>query len=359
MKLDDISFDESDRNLFQVDDARLRSEAFKHSLVPRLRALLNECIALANRVYDLDALEDSRVAWFPQSREKRVAELTLLYESAFAGLGGKQGKQKWLGFSRKDGKPVQLLPFRYGLLLEKSGLQIYFENYWVGGLTDDSYRKLFDFHLQNEALINRLCYHSRIEPALYFGEGCEPFSTFRQHYEWMAENKQYANYFTSAYEKYPITSNDLWGIVENYVVFYPVYHSYIQIAKEAPVMFNELIAKLNVWMKQVNERREQDEDTDESDVPSSGMILSQARLTAEHKTRVMPALRWRVFQRDEWKCVACGRGSHDDVVLHIDHIVPRSKGGEDTLENYQTLCHLCNIGKSNKDDTDLRRDLSV
>ncbi|AWY21743.1 hypothetical protein B0182_06295 [Moraxella bovis] len=69
----------------------------------------------------------------------------------------------------------------------------------------------------------------------------------------------------------------------------------------------------------------------------------------------MPSIRWRVFQRDNWKCVSCGRTVHDDVILHIDHIIPRSIGGTDTYENYQTLCHICNIGKSNKNDADLRK----
>jgi len=68
----------------------------------------------------------------------------------------------------------------------------------------------------------------------------------------------------------------------------------------------------------------------------------------------MPAMRWQVFQRDDWKCVSCGRSSHDDVILNMDHILPRSKGGPDRIDNLQTLCWECNIGKSNRDDTDLR-----
>ncbi|MBK6402708.1 MAG: HNH endonuclease [Rhodocyclaceae bacterium] len=68
----------------------------------------------------------------------------------------------------------------------------------------------------------------------------------------------------------------------------------------------------------------------------------------------MPAIRWQVFQRDSWKCVACGRTSHDDAILHVDHIVPQSLGGANSLDNYQTLCDTCNIGKSNRDATDLR-----
>ena len=36
-----------------------------------------------------------------------------------------------------------------------------------------------------------------------------------------------------------------------------------------------------------------------------------------------------------------------NVELHVDHIKPWSKGGETILENLQTLCQKCNLGKSN------------
>ena len=48
------------------------------------------------------------------------------------------------------------------------------------------------------------------------------------------------------------------------------------------------------------------------------------------------------------------RGAENNIILHVDHIIPRSKGGKDEMTNYQTLCDICTIGKSNKDDTDLR-----
>jgi len=34
------------------------------------------------------------------------------------------------------------------------------------------------------------------------------------------------------------------------------------------------------------------------------------------------------------------------VVLHIDHVTPWSKGGETEMDNLQTLCEPCNLGKS-------------
>lgn len=59
-------------------------------------------------------------------------------------------------------------------------------------------------------------------------------------------------------------------------------------------------------------------------------------------------LRFRVMQRDNFKCKICGASPATDpsVELHIDHIVPWSKGGETVIENLQTLCSKCNLGKS-------------
>jgi len=59
-------------------------------------------------------------------------------------------------------------------------------------------------------------------------------------------------------------------------------------------------------------------------------------------------LRFKVMQYDNFKCRICGSTPANDptVQLHIDHILPWSKGGETTLENLQTLCSRCNLGKS-------------
>ena len=58
-------------------------------------------------------------------------------------------------------------------------------------------------------------------------------------------------------------------------------------------------------------------------------------------------LRFRVYQRDNFSCRCCGRSPATilGVVLHVDHIVPWSEGGETVIENLQTLCEACNLGK--------------
>lgn len=60
-------------------------------------------------------------------------------------------------------------------------------------------------------------------------------------------------------------------------------------------------------------------------------------------------MRYRVLKRDNSRCQRCGATAlTDGVSLHVDHIVPVSKGGKTVLENLQTLCEACNLGKSNR-----------
>ena len=58
-------------------------------------------------------------------------------------------------------------------------------------------------------------------------------------------------------------------------------------------------------------------------------------------------LRFEVFKRDSFTCQYCGAKA-PDVLLHVDHITPVSKGGKNTLLNLVTACECCNLGKSNE-----------
>ena len=46
--------------------------------------------------------------------------------------------------------------------------------------------------------------------------------------------------------------------------------------------------------------------------------------------------------------------SADERALDVDHILPRKHRGDDTLDNLQALCWLCNTNKGAGDDTDFR-----
>jgi 5-methylcytosine-specific restriction endonuclease McrA len=56
-------------------------------------------------------------------------------------------------------------------------------------------------------------------------------------------------------------------------------------------------------------------------------------------------LRFEVFKRDGFVCRYCGR-KPPEVVLHVDHLLPVSKGGENELGNLISACRDCNAGKS-------------
>lgn len=92
----------------------------------------------------------------------------------------------------------------------------------------------------------------------------------------------------------------------------------------------------------------------ESRIPHKEIVESQEATvpTASYKhytsRGINTRLRFKVLARDNFKCCACGASPAKDpsVELHVDHIVPWSKGGETVLENLQTLCSKCNLGKS-------------
>ena len=48
--------------------------------------------------------------------------------------------------------------------------------------------------------------------------------------------------------------------------------------------------------------------------------------------------------RDAYQCVHCRRVVTGKAA-HVDHIVPKSHGGSDLLDNLQTLCASCHAKK--------------
>jgi DNA-binding CsgD family transcriptional regulator len=64
-------------------------------------------------------------------------------------------------------------------------------------------------------------------------------------------------------------------------------------------------------------------------------------------SQVPPRLRFQVLERDHFRCVYCGLTA-EAVELHVDHKVPRSRGGRAEIDNLVTACVICNIGKSDR-----------
>ena len=67
-------------------------------------------------------------------------------------------------------------------------------------------------------------------------------------------------------------------------------------------------------------------------------------------------LRYQALKKYGRECACCGAHPGGGIVLHVDHIKPRSKYPELELDinNLQILCEDCNLGKSNTDEIQWR-----
>lgn len=89
------------------------------------------------------------------------------------------------------------------------------------------------------------------------------------------------------------------------------------------------------------------------DIPTPKTPVQNKKVSKNQRTNRTANLRqrFRVMKRDGFKCVLCGASPamNPGCVLHIDHIIPWSRGGETIEENLRTLCSTCNLGRSNQE----------
>lgn len=72
----------------------------------------------------------------------------------------------------------------------------------------------------------------------------------------------------------------------------------------------------------------------------------------EGKIEPPKKIRTQIFRLYERKCFNCKK-SEAEIELHIDHIRPRSKGGDAAFRNLQPLCKICGKLKGNRVPTEV------
>ena len=106
------------------------------------------------------------------------------------------------------------------------------------------------------------------------------------------------------------------------------------------------------WVNSDSSEGAQQEDagTNEGSVGSTVHPGSAKRRT---RREVSDRQRFRILVRDGFRCKACGASplTQPGVELHVDHILPWSKGGETIDDNLLTKCKQCNLGKGNAFNT--------
>lgn len=73
-----------------------------------------------------------------------------------------------------------------------------------------------------------------------------------------------------------------------------------------------------------------------------------ARRPGRSSSFVRKSLRFAIYARDKFDCVYCRQKFPIDLTgegLHLDHLIPRSKGGTNTPENLVTACARCNTSR--------------
>ncbi|MBM3734329.1 MAG: HNH endonuclease [Acidobacteria bacterium] len=78
-------------------------------------------------------------------------------------------------------------------------------------------------------------------------------------------------------------------------------------------------------------------------VPSVIRLLEYRRIP--HQARALS--RKNIMMRDKYTCQYCHKTSPASE-LTLDHVVPRSRGGETTWENLVACCHSCNNRKGSR-----------
>ncbi|MEJ7671539.1 MAG: HNH endonuclease [Chitinophagaceae bacterium] len=120
--------------------------------------------------------------------------------------------------------------------------------------------------------------------------------------------------------------------------------------------FGSWRAALEAFIDYVNYENDDEKivDNDTSLIPISILADSPKETKKEIKIKRTPRginlrLRWTILKRDNFSCRKCGRSPAKDqsIILHVDHINPWSKDGETVIDNLETLCEGCNLGKSN------------
>jgi hypothetical protein len=103
-------------------------------------------------------------------------------------------------------------------------------------------------------------------------------------------------------------------------------------------------------LEEIDEEEIKENKINDHDNISKTVNVEKPLQKKEHRTsrNINARMRFKVLKRDNFKCCACGASPAKDpsVDLHVDHIIPWAKGGETVVDNLQTLCSKCNLGKS-------------
>ncbi len=117
--------------------------------------------------------------------------------------------------------------------------------------------------------------------------------------------------------------------------------------------FGSWHAALRCFVEYINQDKDRG-DAGTTELPVSPKVADTATLPKRRTSReISHRLRFRILMRDGFRCRKCGSSplNSPGIELHVDHILPWTKGGETVPDNLETKCATCNLGKGNAFDS--------
>jgi hypothetical protein len=122
----------------------------------------------------------------------------------------------------------------------------------------------------------------------------------------------------------------------------------------------EVSGRKSEWSRRVRELRDQEgykilTHNDLSSLKPGQYLLIDPKPEPAFERKISKELRALVLDRNGFTCQMCGAvagephpyDSTKRTRLHIGHIIDKSKGGADELQNLRALCSVCNEGAQN------------
>lgn len=338
-----IAFEPRDLGIFSIPEPRTRLDALQKYFFPRLDALLSNACEAAFDAYGYRPMDRMTITRRPRHSPTTRAKNVIDSGRVWTGLTPKR-KSLPLKTRRFPDVPYQIGPSLLLLELDRrGGLQVRFEPYvWADpDFRSSTFQAVRDSWESVSTILQQYRFRAEVFPEESHGwPSLDEALRSPGHVAW-----------TAPVWHFPLATGQWMDeLISEFVVMYAMLEATTSIAVGEPVSLERDLTRFLEW----SARRKSTVATSDND--SADAFDVEDLLGDASGYRSLKAGTWyQVLQRDGWKCLSCGRGAHDGVLLEVDHIKPRSRGGSNRPDNLQTLCKKCNIGKSNRDDTDLRR----
>jgi ATP adenylyltransferase len=156
----------------------------------------------------------------------------------------------------------------------------------------------------------------------------------------LAIAKEIAQYDPSQIDYYRVVTNKMVGkVLRSHKVVEKVDNAFVlrDFSQLKPNEVEDLIRTCNEKLQAYLEQR--------------GRTIWNHR--SKQRNPVPGSVRYKVLARANGRCELCGC-PHTEKALEVDHIIPKNIGGDDSINNYQALCYICNANKGDRDSTDFR-----